>query len=39
MSMIRRETADAIYRMDLGAFTCASAPIVDPGTELSLKRG
>lgn len=36
MNAIDRETADAIYRMDLGAFACASVPIVNPGAELSL---
>jgi predicted phage terminase large subunit-like protein len=36
MNAIDRETADSIYRMDLGAFACASIPIVNPGAELSL---
>lgn len=36
MRLIDRETADAIYRMDLGAFACASVPIVNPGAALSL---
>lgn len=30
-----RETADAVYRLDLGAFVCAAVPIFDPGADFT----